>query len=105
MPGIGGNFYNNPLRNNSLPLSRNGANAVNAAAPPNSGANFYPTPQSTSYNVYQENPMNQASFPSQSPVSPSYNLKATPTVRNSSLPSVNQNPSSAQLLPQINLVC
>ncbi|RAH65819.1 Zn(II)2Cys6 transcription factor domain-containing protein [Aspergillus aculeatinus CBS 121060] len=94
MPGIGGNFYNNPLRNNSLPLSRNGANAVNAAAPPNSGANFYPTPQSTSYNVYQENPMNQASFPSQSPVSPSYNLKATPTVRNSSLSSVNQQPTT-----------
>ncbi|PYI19799.1 transcription factor [Aspergillus japonicus CBS 114.51] len=95
MPGIAGNFYNNPMRNNSLPLSRNGANAVNTAAPQNSGANFYPTPQSTSYNVYQENPMNQASFPSQSPVSPSYNLKATPTIRNNSLPSsVNQQPTT-----------
>ncbi|RAL07594.1 transcription factor [Aspergillus homomorphus CBS 101889] len=93
MPGIGGNFYNNPMRNNSLPLSRNGANAVNATAPQNSGASFYPTPQSTSYNVYQENPMNQASFTSQSPVSPSFNLKATPTARNNSLPtSVNQQP-------------
>ncbi|PYH90659.1 C6 finger domain protein [Aspergillus ellipticus CBS 707.79] len=95
MPSIpgGGTFYNNGPMRNSLPLSRNGANAVNAAARQNSGASFYPTPQSTSYNVYQETAMNQGSFPSQSPVSPTFNLKATPSARANSLSSsVNQPP-------------
>ncbi|PKY06052.1 hypothetical protein P168DRAFT_296325 [Aspergillus campestris IBT 28561] len=97
MPGIRGNFYNNhsnnnhPLRNN-LPLSRNSANAVNATAPPNSAANFYPTPQSTSHNVYQENSLNQNPFPSQSPVSPTFSMKANPTARHNSISSASQPP-------------
>ncbi|PWY62967.1 C6 finger domain protein [Aspergillus eucalypticola CBS 122712] len=95
MPGIGGTFYNNPMRNN-LPLSRNGANAVNATGQQSAGANFYPTPQSTTY-VYQENTINQGSFPSQSPVSPTFNLKATPTARTNSLPSVNPQPPSTSV--------
>ena len=95
MPGIRGNFYNNhsnnnhPLRNN-LPLSRNSANAVNATAPPNSAANFYPTPQSTTHNVYQENSLNQNPFPSQSPVSPTFSMKANPTARHNSISSASQ---------------
>ncbi|GAB1215901.1 hypothetical protein ATERTT37_005099 [Aspergillus terreus] len=95
MPGVGGNFYssnNNSSMRNNLPLSRNGANAVNANAQQNTGANFYPTPQSTSYNVYQENPINQSSFTSQSPVSPTFNLKTNPTARTNSLSSVGQQP-------------
>ncbi|KAF9884708.1 Transcriptional regulator of nonfermentable carbon utilization [Aspergillus nanangensis] len=103
MPGVGNNnnnnnnhnnnnntFYNNSLRNN-LPLSRNGSNSVNAAPPQQNntgaGANFYPTPQSTSYNVYQENPINQNSYTSQSPVSPTFTLKNNPAARSNSLSS------------------
>ncbi|KAB8268058.1 transcription activator of gluconeogenesis acuK [Aspergillus minisclerotigenes] len=94
MPGIGGNFYNNTMRSN-LPLSRNGANAVNATTQPSSSPNFYPTPQSNSYSVYQENTMNQNSFTSQSPVSPTFTLKTNPAARNNSLSSqVNQQPPS-----------
>ncbi|KAL4896268.1 transcription activator of gluconeogenesis acuK [Aspergillus ambiguus] len=92
MPGVGGNFYNGNSMRNNLPLSRNGANAVNANPPQNAGANFYPTPQSTSYNVFQENPINQNAFPSQSPVSPTFSLKTNPAARNNSLPSVGQQP-------------
>ncbi|KAK1148326.1 Transcriptional regulator of nonfermentable carbon utilization [Aspergillus melleus] len=95
MPGIGGNFYGNTMRN-SLPLSRNGANAVSANTPQNSAPSFYPTPQSSSYNVYQENTLNQNSFTSQSPMSPTFNLKTTPTARNNSLSSSGgQHPPSA----------
>ncbi|KAA8649980.1 hypothetical protein EYZ11_007272 [Aspergillus tanneri] len=105
MPGVVGggggnnNYYNNnaAMRNNSLPLSRNGANAVNANTPQNSGPNFYPNSQSSSYNVYQENPLHQNSFPSQSPVSPTFNLKTTPTARHNSMSSVGQQPPSSSV--------
>lgn len=94
MPGVGGNFYNNAMRNN-MPLSRNGTTTVNTTTQQNSGSNYYPTPQSNSYNVYQDTPLTQNSFPSQSPVSPTFNMKTTPTARSNSLSSsVNQQPPS-----------
>ncbi|KAL4778983.1 hypothetical protein BJX76DRAFT_107200 [Aspergillus varians] len=102
MSGIANNnFYNNSTMSNGLSL--NGANTVNAAAnTQNSGANFYPTPQSN-YSMYQENPVNhQNTFPSQSPVSPTFSLKANPTHRNSTAApnSNNNNPSLTSSMPQ-----
>ncbi|KAL2819912.1 C6 finger domain protein [Aspergillus cavernicola] len=107
MPGISGNnFYNNPMPNglpaNSLPLS--GANTVATTAnTQNSGANFYPTPQSN-YNMYQENPINnnhQNSFPSQSPVSPTFSLKPNPNARNATAaPNNSNNTALASSMPQ-----
>ncbi|EAW13823.1 Zn(II)2Cys6 transcription factor domain-containing protein [Aspergillus clavatus NRRL 1] len=93
MPGVGGNFYNHPMRHN-MPLSSNGANAVNATSQQNSGASFYPTPQSNPYNVYQESTLSQNSFPSQSPVSPTFNMKNTATARSNSLSSSVNQPQS-----------
>ncbi|KAJ5815352.1 hypothetical protein N7474_007129 [Penicillium riverlandense] len=101
MPGVGGNaFYNNKnsARNN---VPRNGTTAVNTNAQqqtPNAAANgnFYPTPQQAqsqpgSYNVFQEPSMAQSPFTTQSPLSPTFNMKNTPNVRNASLSStVNQ---------------
>ncbi|KAI9926657.1 hypothetical protein AWENTII_011272 [Aspergillus wentii] len=96
MPGVGGNFYNNSPMRNELPLSRNGANAVNTTAQQQSaGPNFYPTPQSNSFNVYQENAINQSPFPNQSPVSPTFTQKTNPNARTPSLSApVNQQPSN-----------
>lgn len=87
MPGIGGNFYNNAnaMRNN-MPLTRNGANVVKMQRNNN---HFYNSQQPGSYNVYQqnkshdqvppqllqENTLNQGSFNTQSPVSPTFNMQ------------------------------
>lgn len=94
MPGVGGNFYNPPpMRTNSLSISRNGATTANGVnAPPSqpSGPNFYPNPQSNSYNVYQENTMNQNPFATQSPVSPTFSLKTSPVGQNPTLSSASQ---------------
>ncbi len=101
MPGAAGNnFYSNSSIPNSISL--NSANPVNAAASTqNSGANFYPTPQSN-YNMYQENTIgHQNAFPSQSPVSPTFSLKTNPTHRNStSAPNNNNNPALTSSIPQ-----
>ncbi|KAF7116057.1 hypothetical protein CNMCM5793_003978 [Aspergillus hiratsukae] len=100
MPGVGGNFYNNAMRTN-LPLSRNNANTANTNAQQNSGSNYYPTPQSNSYNVYQDTSLAQSSFPSQSPVSPTFNMKSTPTARSNSLSSsVNPQPTNTTVSGQ-----
>ncbi|KAJ5414102.1 hypothetical protein N7509_000729 [Penicillium cosmopolitanum] len=112
MPGVSGNFptYNNGMRN-SLPVSRNGPNA-GANTPQqqqptnnsNNGGNFYPTPQPQSqpqaqaqpgsYNMYHQDTLSQSPFTTQSPVSPTFNLKTSANGRNSSLSStVNQQPT------------
>src|SRR5699024_3544679 len=93
MPGVGGNFYNNAMRNN-VPLSRNGANAVNAATQQNPSPNFFPATQPGSYNAYQENPLNQNPFTGHSPVSPTFSMKPTPPSQHHGLPSVHQRPPS-----------
>lgn len=72
MPGVGANYYNNTPRN--VPLSRNGANAVNATTQ-QTGSNFYNTPQSN-YGVYPENSLNQNPFSTHSPVSPTFTMKS-----------------------------
>ncbi|RHZ71149.1 hypothetical protein CDV55_107328 [Aspergillus turcosus] len=101
MPGVGGNFYNNNAMRTNLPLSRNGANTANTNSQQNSGSNYYPTPQSNSYNVYQDTSLAQGSFPSQSPVSPTFNMKSTPTGRSNSLSSsVNPQPPNTTVSGQ-----
>lgn len=106
MPGISGNsFYSNNSMSNGLQsngMSLNGTSAVNTA--PNtqtSGANFYPTPQSN-YNLYQETSINpQSSFPSQSPVSPTFSLKTNPAPRNTtSAPNNNANTALTSSMSQ-----
>ncbi|KAL3471691.1 transcription activator of gluconeogenesis acuK [Aspergillus californicus] len=107
MPGPGisaNNFYNNPMSNgtptNGLPLT--GANSNHTTAnTQNPGATFYPTPQSN-YNMYQENPINhQNSFPSQSPVSPTFSLKTNPAPRNATTaPNSNNNTVMTSSMPQ-----
>lgn len=97
MPGVGGNFYNNNNNNNvrsNVPLSRNGANAVNAVSQPNPAPHFFTTPQPGSYNAYQENPLNQHPFTAQSPVSPTFTMKHGLPGQPSSVPSIHQRPSS-----------
>ncbi|KAL4917472.1 hypothetical protein BDW62DRAFT_84692 [Aspergillus aurantiobrunneus] len=102
MPGVAGNnFYNNNSTiSNGMTLS--GANTVNTAAnTQSSGANFYPTPQSN-YNMYQENPIShQNSFPSQSPVSPTFSLKTNPAPRSTTTaPNNNNNTALTTSMPQ-----
>lgn len=88
MPGVGGSYQNAPMPTNNLPPPRNGANGASAAMPqPNPNPNFYPNPQSNSYNIYQENTMNQNPFTTQSPVSPTFNLKSSATGQNPTLSS------------------
>ncbi|OJJ43282.1 hypothetical protein ASPZODRAFT_136499 [Penicilliopsis zonata CBS 506.65] len=101
MAGVGGNFYSNPIRSNSsngsLPMSRNGTNAVNpAVTQQTSGAAFYAGPQSASYSIYQDSPIGQSPFTTtQSPVSPSFALKTSTTPQNPALPaSMGQQPPS-----------
>ncbi|KAJ5123504.1 hypothetical protein N7448_009601 [Penicillium atrosanguineum] len=96
-------FYSNTLRNN-LPGSRNGSASTPQQQAPNTN-NFYPTPQPQpqpqpgSYNMYQESPMGQSPFTTQSPVSPTFNLKNTTNGRNPSLSStVNQQPTPSTAL-------
>ena len=115
MPGVGSNnttttnnnnnntFYSNTLRNN-LPGPRNGSVNTPQQQTPNTN-NFYPTPQPQaqpqpgSYNMYQESPMSQSPFTTQSPVSPTFNLKTSANGRNSSLSStVNQQPTPSTTL-------
>lgn len=107
MPGVGGNFYNAPNTvHNNLPLSRNGANAVKTP----SSSNFYNAQQPNSYNIYQqnkpqdqigsllqENALNQGTFSTQSPVSPTFNLGTNTTIQNANIsPSMpHQSPSTA----------
>ncbi|CAG8000607.1 unnamed protein product [Penicillium salamii] len=110
MPAVGGNnngngnLYNSTLRNN-LPLSRNGPNSVrsnqqhahqHSQQPTPTNNSYYPTPQPQpgSYNVYQDPPLSQSPFTTQSPVSPTFNMKNSTNGRNSSLSSsVNQQPT------------
>ncbi|KAK5801119.1 hypothetical protein VI817_003331 [Penicillium citrinum] len=112
MPGVGGNFYNNGIRN-SLPVSRNGPQQQPTPTNNNNNnnaTNFYPTPQpqsqpqpqqpqsqptSGSYNLYHQDPsLSQSPFTTQSPVSPTFNLKSSANGRTSSLSSaVNQQPT------------
>ncbi|KAJ6113782.1 hypothetical protein N7523_007099 [Penicillium sp. IBT 18751x] len=116
MPGVGSNnnsnnnsnsnsntFYSNTLRNN-LPGSRNGSASTPQQQGPNANS-FYPTPQPQpqpqpgSYNMYQESPMSQSPFTTQSPVSPTFNLKTNANGRNPSLSStVNQQPTPSTAL-------
>ncbi|KAJ6086062.1 hypothetical protein N7486_010343 [Penicillium sp. IBT 16267x] len=118
MPGVPGNFYpnNTPMRN-TLPMSKNDTNSgtpqqqqpqqQQPRQPPQQQAsnNFYPTPQPQpqpqgSYNMYQETAMSQSPFTTQSPVSPTYNLKTSQNGRNPSLSStVNQQPNPSTALP------
>ena len=106
MPGVGGGnqSYSNPMRN-SISMSRNGGSANPAQQPPNTN-NFYPTPQPQAqpqpggYNMYQETSMSQSPFPTQSPVSPTYNLKSSQNGRNPGLSStVSQQPPPSSALP------
>lgn len=106
MPGVTtGNAYNAPapsaptpsMSTNTLPLSRNGANGGVSATNPsqsNSAPNFYPNPQPNSYNVYPDNAMNQQNPFTQSPVSPTFNLKSSAAGQNPTLSSssVSQQP-------------
>jgi len=108
MPGVASDnnqntFYSDTLRNN-LSGSRNGNANVPQQQAPNTN-NFYPTPQQRaqpqpgSYNMYQESPMSQSPFTTQSPVSPTFNLKNNGNDRNSSLSStVNQQPTTTTAL-------
>lgn len=110
MPGVSGNgnpYNNNNGVSNGMPMSRNGMNT--SQRPPSqqqqqNNNNFYPTPQpqaqpqAGSYNLYQDTTLSQSPFTTQSPVSPTYNLKTSQNGRNPSLSStVNQqpNPNSA----------
>lgn len=105
MPGVGGNFYNNGLRNN-VPVSRNGnSTSTPQQQQPNSNT-FFPTPQQQtqpqpgSYNLYQDTTLSQSPFTTQSPVSPTFNLKSSANGRGSSLSStVNQQPPTSTALP------
>ncbi|KAJ5662665.1 hypothetical protein N7462_011591 [Penicillium macrosclerotiorum] len=81
MPGVGGTFYNNSngIRN-GLPVSRNGASSNTPQQPPSS----------TTRNSLESEP-----FTTQSPVSPTFNLKTGVNGRNPSLSStVNQQPTT-----------
>ncbi|KAL4806462.1 transcription activator of gluconeogenesis acuK [Aspergillus unguis] len=104
MPGVGGNnFYNNNSVSNGMQsngMNLNG-NTINPAPnTQNSGANFYPTPQSN-YNMYQENPLNpQNSFTSQSPVSPTFSLKTNQTRNTTTAPNNSNNASMTPSMSQ-----
>ncbi|KAJ5101520.1 hypothetical protein NUU61_003742 [Penicillium alfredii] len=104
MPGVGGGLYNNALPNN-MPVSRNGANPVNTNSqpPPNTNNNFFPPqpqaqPQPGSYNMYQDPPMSQSPFTTQSPVSPTFNLKTSTNGRNPSHSSTVNQPTQTNAL-------
>lgn len=100
MPGVGSNnIYNDNLRN-SLSMPSNGNTPQQT---PQSNGNYYPTPQPQgqpqpgSYNMYQDS-LNQSPFTTQSPVSPTFNLKNSQNGRNPSLTSVNQQPTPSTAL-------
>lgn len=105
MPGVGGNFYNNGLRDN-VPVSRNvNSTSTSQQQQPNSNT-FYPTPQQQtqpqpgSYNLYQDTTLSQSPFTTQPPVSPTFNLKSSANGQAPSLPStVNQQPLTSTALP------
>ncbi|KAL1970186.1 hypothetical protein VTN77DRAFT_6591 [Rasamsonia byssochlamydoides] len=90
MLGVGGNFYNamrnNNSNNKSPAFSQNGTNATKAEA--NSGNNFYPTSQPSSFGAFEQNktpnqmssqtlPENTIKFNTQSPVSPTFSMTTT----------------------------
>ena len=104
VPQVASHFYNNSNNNNNdsngdqtsandnsiaalggLPLVDTEAvgteaSTGSAAAQPqqqSNGAPYYATPQSGSYNVYQDNSIGQSPFATQSPASPAYDLKKT----------------------------
>ncbi|KAJ5150876.1 uncharacterized protein N7482_010128 [Penicillium canariense] len=127
MPGVTGSLYNKSSSNNNglrngLPVSRNGSTTTPQQQPPPpppppsqqqqqqqqqapNTASFYPTPQPQpqpqpgSYNMYQDATLSQSPFTTQSPVSPSFNLKSSTNGRNPSLSStVNQQPTPSTAL-------
>ncbi|KAJ5762563.1 uncharacterized protein N7511_005945 [Penicillium nucicola] len=102
MPAVSSsNLYNNTLRNN-LPISRNGSNATNTNPQQtnSSNNNFYPTPPQPGYNVYQDPPLSQSPFTTQSPVSPTFHMKSSTNGRTPSLSSaVNQQSTPNTALP------
>lgn len=95
IPGVGGNFYNSSSNNGNVALSNTGANGAVQQQQQNNGASFYATPQSGSYNVYPETSMGQSPFTTQSPASPTYNVKSGAAGRHPSLSSstVSQQPT------------
>ncbi|KAJ5214844.1 hypothetical protein N7468_010523 [Penicillium chermesinum] len=103
MPGVGNNssFYNDNLRN-SLSIPGHGG-GTNKQTPQSNSNSYYPTPQAQaqpqagSYNLYQDT-LNQSPFTTQSPVSPTFNLKTTQNGRNPSLSSVTQQPTPSTAL-------
>ncbi|KAJ5896074.1 Transcription activator of gluconeogenesis [Penicillium subrubescens] len=114
MPGVGGTFYNNSNNGNGItngmpPMSRNGSSSTPQQQPQQqtpSTTTFYPTPrpqsqpQPGSYNVYPDTTtISQSPFTTQSPVSPTFNLKSSTNGRNASLSStVGQQPTPTTAL-------
>lgn len=114
MPGVGGNFYNNSNNGNGIsngmpPMPRNGSSSTPQQQPQQqtpSTTSFYPTPQPQpqpqpgSYNVYPDTTtISQSPFTTQSPVSPTFNLKSSTNGRNASLSStVGQQPTPTTAL-------
>lgn len=104
MPGVSSNnnnnFYNENLRT-SMSIPGNGSNTPQQT--PQSNNSYYPTPQPQaqpqqgSYNMYQDT-LAQSPFTTQSPVSPTFNLKTSQNGRNPSLSSVNQQPTPSTAL-------
>ena len=111
MPGVGGNFYNNSNNGNEITngmpaMPRNGSTSQQQAQRQTpSTTSFYPTPQPQpqpqpgSYNVYPDTTISQSPFTTQSPVSPTFNLKTSTNGRNASLSStVGQQPTPGTAL-------
>ncbi|KAI2787380.1 Transcription activator of gluconeogenesis [Penicillium oxalicum] len=99
MPGVGANFFSNGsgtgVTTNLPSISRSGSSSTPQQQPPQqtSTANFFPTPQSQSqpqaapYTVFTDTTLSQSPFTTQSPVSPTFNLKTGVNGRNASLSS------------------
>ena len=93
MPGVVGPFYNNggnqdndrSVLHSGLPLVAEQQQQQQQQQ--SNGVGFYPTPQSGSYNAYQDSSISHSPLPAQSPASPSYDLKATTTPHNPSISS------------------
>lgn len=106
MPGVGGNLYSNNSGRNNMPVSRNsGSTNTPQQQQPQNTNNFYPTPQAQaqaqpgSYNMYQETTMSQSPFTTQSPVSPTFNLKSSTNGPNPSITStMNPQPTPSAAL-------
>ncbi|KAF7717634.1 Transcription activator of gluconeogenesis acuK [Penicillium ucsense] len=103
VPGIGANFFSNGnstgMTTNLPSLSRSASISTPQQQPQqpqqqtSSTRNFFPTPQAQSqppsapYNVFTDTTLTQSPFPTQSPVSPTFNLKTGVNGRNASLSS------------------